>query len=447
MSAAEERVIGSVLRDPTIYGRVQLGPEHFDSPACRSAWVAMGICHSIGSLVDELTVADAMGPTQLEACGGLSWLAKVASNVSTTSNVEHHVGIIRDVYLAKEVKQAASAVVESGGTGEELLTQLSTASDALTASLSRPGRTLASVVGVELEAALGRSGEPLGLPTGLGIDRWIPGGYPLAKVVTLFADTGSFKTTAVNQIMFNLATEGYRGLLVPLEDSDELTAHRWMSRMSGVNYGRIAGGVLNDAERQKLGLLAPGDWAPLENIRSCDGIEPKIDAIIREVAAAKARGGLDYVVVDYIQLLEGYGNQLQILQDAMKKAANAAKRYNVCWIYLSQQNDKAKERKDPRPDLGDMFGSSSMKQQSKTVLSLFRPSEHWENPTGTNHPLWGMYAKLIERKGQRGMETYKNIVELWMVKNVLGHKKRMQILLAKPELGILDPIPGGADML
>jgi replicative DNA helicase len=436
---AEQRLIRCAFGDPTIRQRVQVTSEQFSDIRLRLVWDAMGQLDGF----DELAVCDQMNTAQLEKCGGMSFVSGLSIGSGTTSNVEYYAERIRDSYLKREVQAKCSELLQADSTvtGPELLSTLVTASASLTASLSPSGRTLADTVAEERDWVVSGTGEPRGLSLGLGVDRWIPGGAPRKKVLTLFADTGTFKTTTANQMMFHMASCGYRGMLFPLEDGDDLNAHRWLSRKTGVPYGRIAGGVCDDAERQLIESVTPGEWESLKNIVSCDGIEPKIDNIIREVAAESARGGVDFVIVDYLQLLEGRGNPADVLTDAMRKAANAAKRYDLLWIFLSQQNDRNDERKDPRPTLKDMFGSAAMKQMSKTVFALFRPYEHWPDPTNSNkHPLYGMYSRMFERRPQLMQKMYPNIVELWMLKNVLGKKKSVQGLIAKPEVGILDPI-------
>lgn len=436
---AEERLVTCAFADPTIRQRVQVTPEQFQSLPLRAVWTAMGDHAGF----DELAVADRMDQNVLEKSGGLAWLAKLALGAGTTSNVDYYADRVRDAYLKREVQAKASEILhaDSGESGADLLSSLANASDSLSRNLSRTRRTLADVVSKEQAVASSPSEGPNGVPMGTWLDRWVPGGAPRKKVMTIFADTGSFKTTFVSQCMFDMAGMGARGLNFSLEDPDELLAHRWLSRTAGVPYGHIAGGVLSDAERQLIESVAPGQWESLKNIVTVDDIEPNIDHIVREVAAEKARGGLDWVVVDYLQLLSGRGDPASVLTEAMKKAAIAAKRYDVAWIYISQQNDRNDMRKDPRPCLKDMFGSAAMRQMSKTVFALFRPSEHWEDPRGSNkHPLYGMYSRMFDRNESLMEKVYPNVVELWMLKNILGRKKAVQGLIAKPEVGILDQI-------
>jgi hypothetical protein len=51
--------------------------------------------------------------------------------------------------------------------------------------------------------------------------------------------------------------------------------------------------------------------------------------------------------------------------------------------------------------------------------------------------LWGKYVRFVNRH-PAGAEIYPNIIELWMLKNVLGKGVRMQAMIAKPDVGILD---------
>jgi replicative DNA helicase len=436
---AEPALVACALMDNTVRTLAQVEPDHFQDIALRSIWDTMGGLESW----DEISLADALGD-RLEAVGGYAYIGELSCLLATSDNFEKYATTIRDHHLKREVASRCSQILTSSDsmTGEEMLGSVQDVAHALTASLGRPQRTLAEVVAEEHLKASEGTGDGSGLLTGTGVEKWIPGGLPLSKVTTIFADTGTFKTTLINQIMFHFAKLGYPGALFPLEDSDELNAQRWLARYSGVSYGNIAGGILTDEERAKIAAIDKEQWSQLDMITSFDGIEPKIDKILRECGALACRPcGLKWVVIDYMQLLEGRGNPKDVITEAMRKAANFAKRYKVCVIFISQQNDKWQDRKDPRPTLGDLFGSSAMKQMSKTVLALFRPVEHWSDPTGNdNHPLWGMYSKMWSRKPQLMEKIYPNIIELWLQKNVLGRKRGMIPLIAKPEVGILDPI-------
>jgi replicative DNA helicase len=440
---AERRLVAAVLEDPSLYERTQINPATLSDIKLRATWEAMGSIKARGGVIDAITVCDELGET-LEAIGGMAGISSLLleAGVVTPESTLHYADMVRDAYLSRQVQAKCSEILTRADelSGKELLARLSTSSDSLTASLSRPTRTLRSVLLSELKTVTGDSGAPRGICTGLKLERWMPGGFPLGKVVSLFADTATFKTSTIVQMMDEMSMAGHHGALASFEDPDELTADRNIARKTGIPYGTIAGGVLDDAERQYLKSVDPGKWKHLDRVHCNDGLEPRIEDIIRWAASldAQLKGKLDYVVVDYMQLLEGNGKRMEVYEKAMRQAALAAKRLNLVWIFVSQRNSKWEDRKNPRPELGDMFGSSSMKQQSKTVIALFRPSEHWLMPEGDS-PLWGMYTKFLKRfRGGDPMAAYRNIVELWLLKNVMGQGKRLMTLMANPACGILD---------
>lgn len=445
-SEAERRLVGSVMDDPSLYEQVQVTPIQFDDLKLRAIWKAIGDLRAASKPADPLSVADQLGEA-LESCGGLSGLTDILLHVGvvTPESTSHYADIVRDAYLSRQVRRKCSEILEAAKSesGADLLARLGTSSDALRGSLSHGNRTLDVVVAQELNAALSSSGEARGVITGLGIEKWVPCGYPKKKVTVMFSDTGSFKTTTIMQSSFSMAKRGYRGMVFSIEDPDELQADRFISRKTGVGYGRIASGVLNDAERQKLKSFDPGEASYLRNIVCNDSVEPQIDHLIREVAAENARRSLDYVIVDYMQLMEGRGDRQSVFTEAMRKSAYAAKRMDLAWIWISQKNDRAKERKNPRPYLEDMFGSASLKQMSKLVLALFRPSSVWPEPSGDDHPLYGIYSRFLKRfpgDDDVKLEAYNNIVELHVLKNVLGANNKFKTLIAKPNLGILEEV-------
>src|SRR5690606_22389734 len=141
--------------------------------------------------------------------------------------------------------------------------------------------TLLDVIQEQQEVIKG-GGLLKGLPTGIGIEKYAPGGIPRDKVTMLFADTGTFKTTICNHMKITMAMHSHRVLDCSLEDSSELTAHRYLSRESGVPYGRIASGELSDAERQRLGFLDPRKLEIARNIVAGDTVAPRIKDIIRK---------------------------------------------------------------------------------------------------------------------------------------------------------------------
>jgi KaiC/GvpD/RAD55 family RecA-like ATPase len=275
---------------------------------------------------------------------------------------------------------------------------------------------------------------PRGLPDGLGLDRLVPGGIPRDKVTVLFGESGTFKTTTLLHMLLTMAGAGQRSLLVTLEDSAQLTAHRFLARESNQAYGAISGGVLTADERAGLAVTEAGASAAA-NVRVVDDIDPSVERILWLANGAKQAVGLDVLAIDYIQQLEGRGNPTDIMTDALKKLQRFATTTGTAVILVSQQKqEKELERDDPRPRLGDMLGSSAMRIYCKLVLGLHRPWSHNKNPTTKG--AYGRYGRFLSANPENG-ELYPNLLECWVLKNVLGPNQVAISVLVDAATGLM----------
>jgi KaiC/GvpD/RAD55 family RecA-like ATPase len=280
-----------------------------------------------------------------------------------------------------------------------------------------------------------RSGQPMerGLPSGIGLECLVPGGVPRDKVTTVFSDEGTFKTTLVTQMQYEMAKEG-PVVSVSLEDSVQLVTHRMLGRHSGISFGRIHGGLLDDMERACVtdAYLAP----QLRNMHVVDDIEPTIE---RCFAAALAVPGCTALFIDYIQLLEGKGDQKSTLEQAVTGAQHFAKKHRIGVVMISQRktiDQEGSRRDNPRPVTGDMFGSSAMRMGTKLAVGLFRPWSWCKVPTQSKGP-YGPYVKWISSHPDH-IDLYPNLLEVHVTKQVCGPPGAYHVLV-EPETGVITP--------
>src|SRR6202035_5884573 len=123
----------------------------------------------------------------------------------------------------------------------------------------------------------------------------------------------------------------------------------------------------------------------------------------------KRQKGLDVIVVDYIQLLQGSGkrgndNRVQEVTEITTGLKALAKDLNVPVIALSQLSRQGESRGDKHPQLSDLRESGSIEQDADVVLFVFRKEYYLNNSKpeeGTEgFPAWQTAADKAHGKAE-----------------------------------------------
>ena len=111
----------------------------------------------------------------------------------------------------------------------------------------------------------------------------------------------------------------------------------------------------------------------------------------------KRQFGLDLIVIDYLQLLQGSidkrnENRVQEISEITRSLKTIAKELDVPVIALSQLSRAVEARDDKRPQLADLRESGSIEQDADVVMFVFR-EEYYEarrepTPGTDDHAKW-----------------------------------------------------------
>jgi replicative DNA helicase len=98
----------------------------------------------------------------------------------------------------------------------------------------------------------------------------------------------------------------------------------------------------------------------------------------------KRQKGLDVIVIDYIQLLQGSGkrgndNRVQEVTEITTSLKALAKELRIPIVALSQLSRQVENREDKRPQLSDLRESGSIEQDADVVLFVFREEYYLRN--------------------------------------------------------------------
>lgn len=423
VAAAESSLVGLALVDSTQALGTGARAEDFFNPRYRQIWSAIEelSLDSPEEPVDAIVVGDILsGRGTLAAVGGIEFLTRLAISAGLPSMAGAYAELVRKGHLTRELRRLGASIGEtlSNGTDpQDCISQIHSKLEALAGGASAEQvTTLAEACRVEIQrveeflSQEGSSRQSPGLPTGCGLESLVPGGIPRDKVSILFGETGNFKT-AVKQIMMDaIARAGGTVLDFTLEDSEELTAQRYLSRHTGIPYAKISARLLDNVED-----LRKADIDPAARIYVVGNVPSTIEEAIRVARGlANKVGKLDAVFCDYIQLMDidssHQGREAQGLYHICKQAQKAAHRDKTAWVLLSQVNNLLDQRPDKRPRLGDLYGSSGMKHTCKLAVATYRPSKHESTPS-KDSPWYGVFTQH-----PNGREIYANALELWIRK-------------------------------
>jgi replicative DNA helicase len=269
-------------------------------------------------------------------------------------------------------------------------------------------------------AAFMRDGHLSGIATGLrDLDRRM-GGLQPSDLIVLAGRPGMGKTALATNIAFNIASRyqpaqladgsmraGEGGVVgfFSLEMSAEQLATRILSEQAEISSSRIRRGELDEHEFEKLVTCSSALKKIPLYIDQTGGIS--IAQLASRARRLKRQRGLDVLVIDYIQLMQGTRqrssqNRVQEVTEISTGLKALAKELSVPIIALSQLSREVEKRDDRRPQLSDLRESGSIEQDADVVLFVYREEYYLKNkePKAATDEYLKWEAGMSEARGK-----------------------------------------------
>jgi replicative DNA helicase len=414
---AERSILGAILLDNTLQNEAlsTLKAEHFFLDAHRRIYQRIADLSETNRPIDIVTLTEELlRYKELEAVGGAAYLASLTDGVPRRSSLEHYVRIVRDKAMLRSLIHASNSVIA------QALEQATSAAEVIDSAESslfniaeeRSGQQLTDIrtiaqesFGGDLDKLFQRGGRITGLETHYADLDEMTSGLQKSDLIIIAARPSMGKTAFAINIAENAAVNSGKSVAVfSLEMSKEALLNRMLCSQARVDAHKMRTGFLGRDDLGKLrGALDRLVQAPIF-IDDTPGISlTEMRAKARRKAMDK--GGLDLVVVDYLQLMSAsapggrrYENRTQEVSAISRGLKAIAKELKIPVIALSQLSRAPETRgKDTEPKLSDLRESGSIEQDADIVMFIYRP-EYYDRD---NPELEGK-AKIIVAKQRNG---------------------------------------------
>ena len=404
---SEQSVIGALLIDPLSADRIgALKPEHCYHESHRIILGEIIRMIASGKPVDVITVAEELSAHGLdEQTGGLAYLGEMAANTTGSRNIERYAETVINKALERQllgVSETIRATVTSVGTTKEKLAAAQAAVMGITEAVaSRQPKVMKEVLIAAAETLTQRSsGNVRCLPTKfVDLDRQLSGGLRPGNLIVLAGRPAMGKTSLGVNIAYQVARSDVPALFLSMEMPEQELADRLIAQAGSVFLSSVlAGDMEGDSGDRIMYAVSVLEGLPLV-IDDQGGLT--LFDVASKARSVKRKHGLGLLVLDYLQLMSGDGdNRNQQIEQITRGLKALAKELDIPIIALSQLSRKCEERTNKRPISSDLRESGAIEQDADVILFVYRDEEY--NP---NSPDKGTAEIIISknRQGQNGM--------------------------------------------
>jgi replicative DNA helicase len=403
---AEAALLGALMIDNRLVEDVQirLKPHHFFEPLHGRIYEAILRMTDKNMVANPVTLKPIFEADEsIRQVGGPAYLAQLTGSGAAVIGARDFAAQVYDLALLRALVGVGRDLVEQAlDTSEEVapLTQIERAESELYRVAEEGGnegkvKSFGEATKMALEQAekaLNSGGHLSGITTGLdGVNTKV-GGLHKSDLVIVAGRPGMGKTSLATNMAFAAAQRFIRDTVednidpaksagapvafFSLEMSADQLATRILAEQSGISSENLRMGKISQQEFRSLARAS----AELANLPLYIDDTPglTIAALRARARRLKRQKGIGFVVVDYLQLLQGTArnagdNRVQEISEISRGLKQLAKELDLPVMALSQLSRAVEQREDKRPQLSDLRESGSIEQDADMVWFVFRP--------------------------------------------------------------------------
>ena len=342
--------------------------------------------------VDVTTVADKLqARDELDAAGGLTYLAELAQNTPSASNIRAYAKVVRERACLRKLIEAAQEIAESGFNpdgrkSDELIDEAERRIMQIGEDGPKDGAP--KDINPLLQAALGRieelfqsGGAITGISTGfIELDNMTSGLQDSDLVIVAGRPSMGKTAFAMNLVEHAVLNQKKPILVFSMEMPADSLIIRMLSSIGRIDQTRLRNGKLEQEDWPKLSAAVTKLKDVPLYIDDTPALTPtEIRSRARRVA--REHGGLGMIMVDYLQLMQVAGSsdgRTAEISEISRSLKAIAKEFKVPMVALSQLNRSLEQRPNKRPVNSDLRESGAIEQDADVIMFIYRDEVYHE---------------------------------------------------------------------
>lgn len=423
---AEQSLLGALMQEPEklVEVKAAVDVEDFYDEKNKDIYNAILRLDEAEIIPDTTTIFEEINNSgAFKSMDASLYIVELYDITPSTRNIMHYANLVKRYSIYREIRSALLSSTEEMNQGNAdidsltatLFDQVERAMERAKTSQFKNMKDVTNEVFQEIVARMSGEGQNIAIPTGFNtLDQLV--GLGKGDLIILAARPSMGKTAFALNIALNVAGKNHR------DESEKKTVALFSLEMGAdqlVSRMICSEGML-DSEKIKKGTLDNDDMMKLEtavhflnqkNIFIEDSAFIKVNEVKAKCKLLKNEHGLDLVVIDYLQLLQGSkrtDNRQQEVSEISRSLKQMARELECPVIALSQLSRSVESRHDKRPMMSDLRESGSIEQDADIVSFLYRSDYYRSEDTDENEVQEPSDVSTVEvivaknRNGQTG---------------------------------------------
>lgn len=381
---AEKAVIGCILIDNDNIMKVvdKIKPDHFYDPRNFQIYDTIIMLHSGGKAVDLLTLNTELAKKGKKGTEP-AYISDIIDSVPAVSNVEEYTMIVRENAIRRFLMRLGGDMESKSRNFDNEVERVIDEVEKDLFNISENSTTsdlynAATLLEMQMKRADEYAKNPnamRGIPTGISTLDHILNGLHNSDLIILAARPSVGKSAFAIDISRHIGVHEKKTVCIfSLEMPAIQVMDRILAQQTGISMWNIKTGTMtkDDYKKYSVGI------GKISESKLFIDETPGLSAMQLRSKARKVKmqHGLDLIIVDYLQLMQGSGrtgdNRALEIAEISRSLKILARELNIPIVALSQLNRAVENRPDKTPQLSDLRESGSIEQDADLVMFLGR---------------------------------------------------------------------------